>query len=268
MFVLYLRYCQSVEFVLSSHVLHLWDVGWQQINNRICCPSRSQTESALFSVCMSADGAGSECRIFTITEMESVKIYFGKHKNAVALRSTRNCLLHRQIRPVYAVTLLPCRRLSPVLLSHLKLHCCCIWRLLQDVVTVFCRPWFTEVSQLFRVFPAVWSLAAVRHILSKNIYSPSRSSSHLPSSPKDNVECLYRRLASNYELSVVWQSAGAATPRMHASNDGGETQKTNKHNQNSVWNHCGHCGIALKHFLLLWQATRICVESVLVCRRE
>jgi hypothetical protein len=154
-----------------------------------------------------------------------------KHKNAVAIVFYGKLLFHRQIRPVYAVTLLPCRRLYPVLCFYAsKVALLLDWtpthtglRLIS--VVHGCLP----MVLLFRVFPAVWRSvywrSKARHILSKNIYSPSRS---FPATNPlvQKITWNVCGICDNYELSVVWTARWCSnSSTIYADhNDGGNLE--------------------------------------------
>lgn len=135
MFVLYLLQSPIGWIILSSHVLHMWDLGWKQIIRIVSVPRLGLKLSALFSVYVS------RWRWFWIMNIYVINIEWiswppllCKHKNAVALRSTRNCcfigrfVLFMQLH-YYRVGDYP----QCCVFMHLKLHCC--WtgrRLTQD----------------------------------------------------------------------------------------------------------------------------------------
>ena len=119
----------------STHVRHMWDVGWEQIIRIISVPRLGLKLSALFLVYVS------RWRWFWIMNIYVINIEWiswppllCKHKNAVALRSTRNCcfigrfVLFMQLHYYHVGDTPQC-----CVFMHLKLHCC--WtgrRLTQD----------------------------------------------------------------------------------------------------------------------------------------
>ena len=118
-------------------------------------------------------------------------------------------LFHRQIRPVYAVTLLPCRRLSPVLCFYASK----VALLLDWTPTHTGRRLISVVHGcllmvlLFCVFPAV-SRAAYGDVR-LDIFFPKtfihRVAFFQPPTPRvQKIMWNVCGICDNYELSVVW----------------------------------------------------------------